>query len=61
LFIFKKIWEIKHITSEDTKVEKLEITLRDHTLDWYMVLSTNNRTRVPTAISEVKRKLINEF
>jgi hypothetical protein len=33
LFIFEKIWEEKKITYEDTKLEQLDITLRDHALD----------------------------
>jgi hypothetical protein len=42
LFIYKKIWEEKQIIDEDTKLVKLSITLRDHTLDWYMSLSINS-------------------
>jgi hypothetical protein len=34
---------------------------RDHALDWYMGLAVNNPTRAPTTVTEVKRKLINEF
>jgi hypothetical protein len=61
LFICEKIWEEKKITDEDTKVAQLEITFRDHTLDWYMGLSTNNPTGTPTTVADVKRQLINEF
>jgi hypothetical protein len=42
LFICEKIWEAKQITDEDTKVAQLEITFRDHALDWYMGLAVNN-------------------
>jgi hypothetical protein len=33
LFICENIWEAKQITDEDTKLEKLSITLRDCALD----------------------------
>jgi hypothetical protein len=39
LFICENIWVAKQIIDEDTKVSQLEITFRDHTLDWYMGLS----------------------
>jgi hypothetical protein len=42
LSICEKIWEEKQITDEDTKLAQLAITLRDHALDWYMSLETNN-------------------
>jgi hypothetical protein len=61
LFICEKIWEAKKITDEDTKVAQLEITFRDHALDWYMGLTVNNPTRAPTTVIEVKKQLINEF
>jgi hypothetical protein len=61
LFICEKIWEAKKITDEDTKVSQLEITFRDHALDWYMGLAGNNPMGAPTTIAEVKRQLINEF
>jgi hypothetical protein len=61
LFICENIWEAKQITDEDTKVVQLEITFRDHALDWYMGLTVNNPTGAPTIVAEVKRKLINEF
>jgi hypothetical protein len=61
LFICEKLWEIKQITDEDTKVAQLEITFRDHTLDWYLGISTNNPIGTLTTVEDVKRQLINEF
>jgi hypothetical protein len=55
LFICENIWEAKQITDEDTKVAQLEITFRDHALDWYMGLTVNNPTGAPTTVTEVKR------
>jgi hypothetical protein len=34
LLICEKIWESKHITHENTNVAQLEITFRDHTLEY---------------------------
>jgi hypothetical protein len=42
LFICENIWEAKQITDEDTKVAQLEITFRNHALDWFMSLVVNN-------------------
>jgi hypothetical protein len=61
LFICEKIWEEKQITDEDTKLAQLEITLRDHTLDWYMSLATNNPPGTTRTIADIKKLLINEF
>jgi hypothetical protein len=60
LFIYEKIWEVKQIT-EDIKLAQLEITLRDHALDWYMSLPTNNPPRTTKTIADIKKLLINEF
>jgi hypothetical protein len=49
-FICEKIWAKKQITYEYTKVAQLEITFRDHTLDWYMGLTTNNPKGEPTTV-----------
>jgi hypothetical protein len=43
LFICENIWEAKKIIDEDTKLAQLDITLRDHTLDWCMILAINNQ------------------
>jgi hypothetical protein len=61
LFICEKIWEEKKITNEDTKISQLAITLRDHTLDWYMILAANSLPRTTKMIGEIKKLLINEF
>jgi hypothetical protein len=61
LFICENIWEAKKITDEDTKVVQLEITFRDHALDWYMGLTVNNPQGAPTTVTDVKKQLINEF
>jgi hypothetical protein len=61
LFICEKIWEAKKITDEDTKLTQLAITLRDHTLDWYMSLDVNSPQGVPKTIADVKKLLVNEF
>jgi uncharacterized FlaG/YvyC family protein len=61
LFIYEKIWEEKQITDEDTKLSQLEITLSDHTLDWYMSLATNNPPGTTRTIVNIKKLLINEF
>jgi hypothetical protein len=42
LFICEKIWEENQITDEGKKLEHLAITLRDHTLDWYMSMDVKN-------------------
>ena len=61
LFICAKIWEEKQITDEDTKLVQLEIMLRDHALDWYMSLDTNNAPGMTRTLEEIKKLLINEF
>jgi hypothetical protein len=61
LFICAKIWEEKHITNEDTKLAQLAIMLRDHTLDWYMSLDTNNAPGMTRTLVDIKKLLINEF
>jgi hypothetical protein len=61
MFICEKIWEAKHITNKDTKLEKLAITLRDRTLDWYMSLATNSLPWTTIMIGDIKKLLINEF
>jgi hypothetical protein len=61
LFICAKIWEAKQITDEDTKLAQLAITLRDHTLDWYMILDTNSVPGTTRTLADIKKLLINEF
>jgi hypothetical protein len=61
LFICEKIWEEKQITDEDTKLAQLSITLRDHTLDWYMSLAANSLSGTTRMIGDIKKLLINEF
>jgi hypothetical protein len=39
----------------------LTIMLRDHALDWYMILDVNSPPRVTKTIADVKKLLINEF
>jgi hypothetical protein len=51
----------KQITDEDTKLAQLAITLRDHALDWYMSLATNNPPGTTRTIADIKKLLINEF
>jgi hypothetical protein len=58
LFICEKIWEAKQITDEDTKLTQLAITLRDHALDWYMSLATNNPLGTIRTIANIKKLLI---
>jgi hypothetical protein len=57
----RRFWEEKKITDEDTKLAQLAITLRDHALDWYMGLATNNPPRTTKTIADIKKLLINEF
>jgi hypothetical protein len=54
LFICTKIWEAKKITDEDTKLVQLAITLRDHTLDWYMSLDTNSVPRTTRTLTTLR-------
>jgi hypothetical protein len=61
LFISENIWEVKQITDEETKLVQLAITLRDHTLDWYMSLETNSPLGRTKTIEDIKKLLINEF
>jgi hypothetical protein len=61
LFICENIWEAKKIRDEDTKLEKLAITPRDHALDWYVSLATNNPPRKTRTIADINKLLINEF
>jgi hypothetical protein len=61
LFICEKIWEEKKITDEDTKLTQLAITLRDHELDWYMILDTNSAPGTTRTLVDIKNLLINEF
>jgi hypothetical protein len=61
LFICEKIWKEKRITYKDTKLAQLDITLRDHTLDSYLILAANNPPRTTKTISDIKNLLINEF
>jgi hypothetical protein len=46
---------------EDTKLAELAITLRDCTLDWYMILDANSSPRMTRTLEEIKKLLINEF
>jgi hypothetical protein len=61
LFICENIWEEKQITYIDTKLAQLAITLRDHALDWYTSLATNNPPGTTITIVDIKKLLINEF
>jgi hypothetical protein len=61
LFICEKIWEEKQVTDEENKLAHLAITLRDHTLDWYMSLATNSLPRTFRMIGDINKLLINEF
>jgi hypothetical protein len=61
LLICENIWEEKKIIDEDNKLAQLEITLRDHTLDWYMSLATKNTLGTIRTIADIKKLLINEF
>jgi tellurite resistance-related uncharacterized protein len=61
LFICEKIWEEKQIIDEDTKLTQLAITLRDHTLDLYRSLATNNPPGTTITIAAIKKLLINKF
>jgi hypothetical protein len=61
LFICESIWEENKIIYEDTKLERLSITLRDHALDWYMSLAANNPPGTTRKIMNIKKLLINEF
>ena len=61
LFICEKIQEENQITDEDTKLVQSVITLRDHTLDWYMSLAVKITPGVKRTIADVKKLLINEF
>jgi len=61
LFIYEKIWEEKQIIDKDTKLAQISIALRDHALDWYMSLDTNNPPRTTRMIVDIKKLLINEF
>jgi hypothetical protein len=61
LFIYENIREARQITNKDTKLDQLAITLRDRTLDWYMILATNNPPRTTRTIADIKKMLINEF
>jgi hypothetical protein len=57
----ERIWEENQITDEDTKLAQLFIMLRDHALDWYMILSVNSPPGVKRTIVDVKKLFINEF
>jgi hypothetical protein len=61
LFIYEKIWEAKNIIDEDKKLAQLDITLRDHALDWYMSLYVKSPPGVTRTIADVKKLLIIEF
>jgi hypothetical protein len=61
LFIHENIREEKKITYEDTKLVKLSITLRDHALDWYMILAANSPLGTTRMVVDIKKLLINEF
>ena len=61
LFIYEKIWEAKNIIDEDKKLAQLDITLRDHALDWYMSLAANSPRGTTKIIVDIKKLLINEF
>jgi hypothetical protein len=59
LFICAKIWEVKKIIDEDTKLMQLVITLRDQALDWYMILDINNVPGMTRTLDDIKKLLIN--
>jgi hypothetical protein len=61
LFICEKIWELKQIIDEDTKIVQLAIMLRDKTMDWYMSLAANSLPGTTKMIGYIKKLLINEF
>jgi hypothetical protein len=61
LLICEKIWEVKQITDEDTKLARLSITLRDSALDQYMILDANILPQTTITIGDIKNLLINEF
>jgi hypothetical protein len=61
LFICENIWEEKKIKDEDIKLVQLAITLRDQTLDWYMILAVNIPPGLTRTIVYVKKLLINKF
>jgi hypothetical protein len=61
LFICAKIWEEKKITDEDTKLVQLAITLRDCTLEWYMILDVKSAPGTKRTPTYIKKLLINEF
>ena len=61
MFICAKIWELKQIMDEDTKLVQLVITPRDYTLDWYTSLETNSATGMMRTLVDIKNLLINEF
>jgi hypothetical protein len=61
LLICENIWEAKQIIDEDSKLTQLAITLRDHALNWYMSLATNNPPGTTRTIADIKKLMINEF
>ena len=61
LFICENIWEAKKITYEDTKLVQLAITLRDCTLEWYMILDAKNAPGMTRTLEDIKKLLINEL
>ena len=61
MFICEKIWEVKQVTDEDTKLVQLAITIRDRALDWYMSLDTNSAPGMTRTLADIKKLLINEF
>jgi hypothetical protein len=46
---------------EETKVSQLPITLKNHALDWFMILAVNIPQGALITITNVKKALINEF
>jgi hypothetical protein len=61
LFICAKIWEVKQITDEDTKLTQLAIMIKDRALDWYMILDINSAPGMKRTLEDIKKLLINEL
>jgi hypothetical protein len=57
----ERIWEVKRVIDEATKVAQLAITFRNRALDWYMNLAVNNPQGALRTIAEIKHVLITKF